>query len=355
MARLAICTSGTVKEPNVDSNPTVLISGFADEAAVSKGAVEQLSVFAALGLEYYSLRFIDLGQGVKNVMKLTRPEIDELLRLHGIYGMTVASIGSPIGKVKLLDVEDGTKNAYVPFKKYLKEDVARAIELAQTFETKLLRGFSFYPPRGEGSDPDQHIPQASDQIAAIAEKCAKAGVIYGLEVEANLVGRNGRTLSEIYRRVGNPHLRLIFDGGNLSTQNLPASQVVAEYQEMKPGIGWMHIKDYRIDPGLKWTGVVDEERLKNFVPADEGDSGHEAIFRDFRSAIPSLERKLRKMGVPGVFLDLEPHLKGGGQFGGFSGPDGMGVALRSLLRLLDYSDVGYRLRDMDSIRRSRGF
>jgi hypothetical protein len=117
----------------------------------------------------------------------------------------------------------------------------------------------------------------------------------------------------------------------------------------------MHIKDYRIDPKLTWTGVVDEERLKNFVPADEGDSGHEAIFRDFRALIPSLDKKLKKLGIPGVFLDLEPHLKGGGQFGGYSGPDGMGVALRALLRVLDYTGIGYSFRDMDSIRRSRGF
>ncbi|MBI3466065.1 MAG: sugar phosphate isomerase/epimerase, partial [Planctomycetes bacterium] len=103
------------------------------------------------------------------------------------------------------------------------------------------------------------------------------------------------------------------------------------------------------------TGAVDEERLKNFVPPDEGDSGHEAILRDFRSVIPALEEKLKPLGVPGVFLDLEPHLKGGGQFGGFSGPDGMGVALRALVRLLDYTHIGYRLRDFDSIRRSRGF
>jgi sugar phosphate isomerase/epimerase len=337
----------------VDSTPSVLISGFADEAAVGKSAVEQLSVFAALGLEYYSLRFIDLGQGVKNVMKLTPPEIEDLLRMHKVYDMRIASIGSPIGKIKLLDVNDGTKNAFIPFKTYLKDDVARAIDLALTFDTKLLRGFSFYPPRGQ--DAEKHIAHASDQLTAIAEKCGASGVIYGLEVEANLVGKNGKTLAEIYRRVHSPHLKLIFDGGNLSTQNLPASQVVAEYQAMKPGIGWMHIKDYRIDPKLQWTGVVDEERLKNFVPPDEGDSGHEPILRDFRSVIPSLEKRLKKLGVPGVFLDLEPHLKGGGQFGGFSGPDGMGVALRALLRVLDYVGIAYTLRDMNSIRRSRGF
>ncbi|MBI3465725.1 MAG: sugar phosphate isomerase/epimerase [Planctomycetes bacterium] len=337
----------------MSSQPSVIISGFADEAAVTKGAVEQLSVFAALGLEYYSLRFIDLGEGVKNVMKLGPSEIRELLRLHQVYDMRVASVGSPIGKVKLLDMDDGTKNAYVPFPQYLRDDVMRAIELAHTFQTKLLRGFSFYPPRGD--DVAKHLAQASDQLAAIAGRCGENGVVYGLEVEANLVGKNGRMLAEIHRRVNNPHLVLIFDAGNLTTQNMPAAEVFTEYQAMRDGIGWMHIKDYRIDSKLQWTGAVDEERLKNFVPPDEGDSGHEAILRDFRSVIPALEEKLKPLGVPGVFLDLEPHLKGGGQFGGFSGPDGMGVALRALVRLLDYTHIGYRLRDFDSIRRSRGF
>ena len=54
-------------------------------------------------------------------------------------------------------------------------------------------------------------------------------------------------------------------------------------------------------------------------------------------------------------LDLEPHLKGGGQFGGFSGPDGMGVALRALCRVLDYVRIGYHLRDFDDIKAARGF
>ena len=66
--------------------------------------------------------------------------------------------------------------------------------------------------------------------------------------------------------------------------------------------------------------------LKKFVPADVGDSGHVQILQDFATEIPKLERRLKKRGIPGVILDLEPHLKGGGQFGGFSGPDGMAVA-----------------------------
>ena len=40
---------------------------------------------------------------------------------------------------------------------------------------------------------------------------------------------------------------------------------------------------------------------------------------------------------------------GGGQFGGFSGPDGMGVALRGLCKVLDYTAIDYHLRDFDDI------
>jgi hypothetical protein len=124
---------------------------------------------------------------------------------------------------------------------------------------------------------------------------------------------------------------------------------------MRKYLGYLHIKDYKIDPRLEWTGVVDEERLKNFVPADRGDSGHEAILRDLRENFAPIEKRMKKLGLAGVFLELEPHLKGGGQFGGFSGPDGLGVACRALCRLLDYVGIGYELRTFDHIRQARGF
>ena len=110
--------------------PQVILSGFADEAANEKTAVQQFSAFAALGLQYYSLRFIDVGTGIKNVMKLTLAEIQKLRHMQDEYGLNVSSIGSPIGKVKLCDVDDGTKNAYVPFPKYLEQDVKKACDLA---------------------------------------------------------------------------------------------------------------------------------------------------------------------------------------------------------------------------------
>src|SRR5215471_9892506 len=333
--------------------PRVILSAFADEAANSKSVVEQFAVLAALGLEYYSPRFLNVSGEVKNIMKLDKSELKTVKSLQDDYGLRVTSIGSPIGKVKLIDSDDGSHNRFVPFAKYLKEDVAVAIDRADALEAPMIRGFSFYHPRG--TDPAPHVAQAADQLSAIVEKCAQAGLVFALEVEANLVGQNGRLMAELVRRVDRPNLVCIFDGGNISSQNLNPVLCFAEYEAMRKHLGYLHIKDYKIDASLEWTGVVDEERLKNFVPADRGDSGHEAILRDLRDNLPTIEKRMKKLGLPGVFLELEPHLKGGGQFGGFSGPDGLGVACRALCRLLDYVGLGYQLRTFDHIRQARGF
>ena len=332
-------------------NPRVILSGFADEAAIAKTAEQQFSAFAALGLQYYTIRFIDAGQGVKNVMQLSKTEIATIRHLEGEYGLNVSSIGSPIGKVKLLDVDDGTKNRFVPFKKYLDQEVQKSCELAHAFETKLIRGFSFYHPRG--TDPLDHLPQVVDQLGKIAETCHRNDLIFGLELEANLVGQTGSLLAKIHKQVNHPALMLIFDGANIATQGYSPDECLQQYREMKPGLGWLHIKDYRHPHPMQKTDHVDEEALKHFVPADMGDSGHEGILRDLRDLIPKIEKKLKKRGVPGVFLDLEPHVKGGGQFGGFSGPDGFGVALRGLCRTLDYVGIDYHLTDFEDVKASR--
>ncbi len=337
----------------MSERPSVILSGFADEAANQKTAEQQFSAFSAVGLQYFTLRFIDAGNGIKNVMELNKSEIGRIRNLQGEYGINISSIGSPIGKVKLLDVEDGTKNRFVPFKQYLSKDVAKACELAHAFETKLIRGFSFYHP--QGSEAEKHLAQAVDQLGKIAEACHRSDLTFGLEVEANLVGHTGQLLAEIHSQIDHPALMLIFDAANVVVQGYSSDEIFQQYLAMKPGLGWMHIKDYRHPKAAQRVGHVNEDALRHFVPADLGDSGHEVILRDFAAAIPALERRLKRRGIPGVFLDLEPHVKGGGQFGGFSGPDGFGVALRGLCRTLDYVGIGYHLRDFDDILAARGF
>jgi sugar phosphate isomerase/epimerase len=285
-------------------------------------------------------------------MKLTKSDIQRVRQFQDEYGLNVSSLGSPIGKTKLKDVDDGTNNTYTPINKYL-DEVKQACDLAHALETKLIRCFSFYPPKG--ASPKEYLTQSVEWLGRVAEVCHRSDLTFGLEVETNLVGHEGWILSEIHRLVNHPAMMLIFDGGNIVMQGYTTQEIYEQYEAMKSGIGWMHIKDFTDPHQHDKGGHVEEDKMKNFVPPDQGDSGHERILRDFAPSLPALEEKLKSRGIPGVFLDLEPHLKGGGQYGGFSGPDGMGVALRSLCRTLDFVGIAYHLRDFDDIRASRGF
>ena len=335
--------------------PDIILTGLADESSASKRIEEQLAVTRALGLSHYSPRFLDVGGGVKNVMALTDDELKRLLKLHQEFEVKVSSLASPIGKVKLFDFDDGTQNAYIPFDQYLREDVARAIELAQALGTKLIRGFSFYPPQDD--DPRDHLERSAAQLRPIADACAAADVYFGLEVEANLVGRNGELEGELWEAVGHDHLGLVFDAGNMVCQGYYGDQIFAQWQAMKPGLLWIHIKDY-LDPTIRQEGAAEralghiaEDALEHFVPADEGDSDHRRIFRDLKASLPEIRSRLSAKGIEGLYMDLEPHLKGGGQFGGYSGPDGYGVALRGLCRALDDADVSYHLTTFPDLNR----
>ncbi len=333
----------------------VILTGLADEGPVSKRAEEQLTLVRGLGLSHYSLRFVDVGGGVKNAMQLTPDEVGRLVRLHEEFEVRVSSLASPIGKVKLLDVDDGTANRYVPFEQYLREDVARAVDLAQALGTKLIRGFSFYPPKED--DPRQHVSRAAEQLRAVAERCADAGLYFGLEVEANLVGRSGALEAALWQAVDHPNLGLVFDAANMVCQGYGPEEVFQEWEAMKPGLLWIHVKDYldpllrSVSPADRVRGHVAEDALKHFVPADRGDADHRRLFRDLKAFLPELQARLAERGIEGLFLDLEPHLKGGGQFGGFSGPDGYGVALRALCRVLDDVGLTYALTGFEDLHR----
>jgi len=339
----------------MSERPHVIISAFADEAANRKTAIEQMTTLAGIGLKWYSPRFIDVeGNGtVEHVVDLTADQYEQMRQLHGEYGMNVTSIGARVGKIKLKDVDDGSHNKFVPIDEYLETEVAATINAAKELGTKLVRGFSFYHPRGEKAE--DNIGLAAENIGKIVEACAAEGVIYGLEIEPNLVGETGPLLAQLVKEVDHSNIVAIFDGGNVAAQNKNAVQCYSEYLDARDCMGWMHIKDYAIDPSLVWEGAVDEDRLKNFVPADAGDAGHEMILRDLRDNLPTLTKKMQNLGVPGFFLETEPHLKGGGQFGGFSGPDGMGVAVRALCAQLDYIGIDYDLRSFADIRNLRGF
>ena len=324
----------------------LILTGFADEATNEKTIDQQFVAFASMGLSYLSLRFVDTGSGIKNVIDLNTNELDLIRQKLDQYGLKVSSIGSPIGKTKLLDVEDGTGNSYIDPQQYLENHVVRTCEIANKLDCKLIRGFSFYHPKNE--DPGKHIDQSAKRLKPIVQVCDEYGLTFGLEVEANLVGQNADTLNQLHKIIDHPAVVLIFDGANLVTQGYTKAEIIEQFLSMKDSLGWIHVKDYLNSETAK-DNYVNEEQLHDFVPAGDGESGYPEILTELKQCYSAVVGRMQSRGIPGIFADLEPHLRGGGQFGGFSGPDGFGIAVRAFCKLCDKAEVNYQLRRFESI------
>ena len=96
--------------------------------------------------------------------------------------------------------------------------------------------------------------------------------------------------------------------------------------------------------------------LANFVPADQGDAGHEALLREFGKGPPQDRTPHEKNAAsPASSSTSNPTSKAAANSAASAAPTGMGVAFRSLCRVLDYVGIGYHLRDFEDVKAARGF
>ncbi|MBN2452329.1 MAG: sugar phosphate isomerase/epimerase [Lentisphaeria bacterium] len=330
------------------ADESVILSAFLDEGVPvedRKDLEQQLLVGQALGLKYWTPRFVyDAESGAnRNIVTLGDAAVKAIAARSRELGFRIGCIGTAIGKVKLVDAADGNAAPYKTHAQHM-EDLRRAIEVAHLCGAHYLRAFSFYPPRG--ADPAAYYAQALDRLGPMVEICARAGVVYLLEPEPNLIGYDSDAMLRLVHDAANRHILINPDAANMHVQGYDAFE---EYRKVAEAgkLGFMHIKDYTVP--CPSAIVVDEEALRHFGSVDVGIAGHDRIFADLARRLPGINAQLRALGTDGLILDVEGHMKGGGQFGGWSGPDGLGVAVRALVQLLGTHGIGVVIRRYDDI------
>lgn len=267
------------------------ISSFADE--ISPDINVQIEVLKKLGIRYVELRSV----WDKNVLDLSDGEALRIKKAFDENGISVSSIGSPLGKVDISSDLD----AHI-------EKLRRAIVLADTFGTKYIRVFSFY-------HKDKTLPECREKVIDMLKKMTSvakdAGIVLCHENEAAIYGEKGDECREILEAVNDGNFRSVLD---------PANYVLAgehPYECLKKThryVEYLHIKD------AHFGGEI--------VPAGKGD-GEVGKVLDF----------LRYH--EGMFVTLEPHLILAGSMKGFSGPDRFEIACHALTKLLDELGIGY--------------
>ncbi len=264
------------------------ISAFGDEAAID--FEEQLQVLQGLEISLIDIR---AAWGV-NCAQFTDEHIGRIKQLCAQYGVAAACMGSPIGKSPIADPIDIEGER-------LKTIGATARQLG----TRNIRLFSFYP---EGDADDSALRQSIDRLGALTQIAAAQDLNLLLENEKGVVGDVPERCLQIMRAIDSPHFRLIWDPANF-VQCGADRQVDQWWDALSPHIGYIHIKDARLAD-------------KSVTVAGEGDG-----------QLPQLLARLRDSGYDGV-LSLEPHLLEAKHSSGFSGAEGMAMAVAALRELM---------------------
>ena len=271
---------------------TFSISAFGDEIASKLS--QQLASLTRLEIPYLDLR----GVWDKNVLHLDDEEARKVRKLCDAANIGISCIGSPIGKSAIVDpIENELTN------------LARIFKIAEIVGTRTIRIFSFYPPDISSNEGyDAYVDDAAERLARLADLAAGDGFMLMLENEKEIVGDTVARCHALLTRLNHPHLGFIWDPANFV--QVDERQVTSDgWPLLGSLITNVHIKDAVLSDG-------------SVRPAGEGDG-----------QVRELLVNLKEAGYQGL-LSLEPHLAIAGHSGGFSGPDGMEVAVKALRKLM---------------------
>ena len=235
------------------------IYAFSDEAAPMMEG--QIAAMKRNGLDGTEIRGVD-GQ---SVAKLTKSKAAEVMKMLKDNGLSVWSIGSPIGKIPL---DGGGFEEHLDLLKHL-------LEIANILECRNLRMFSFYIPKN--ARPEDCRNEVIDRLSLMVEAAEGSEVALCHENEKEIYGDNAARCADILDAV--PALRCIFDPANFIQcgQDIPEAWALLGHR-----VYYMHIKDALPD------GTV--------VPAGMG-IGH----------LPDILKDYAARG--GEAITVEPHLQ----------------------------------------------
>lgn len=232
------------------------IYAFADEA--SPLIPKQIAALQRNHLQGLEIRGVD-GQNISDITlekaRQVRQQLDDA-------GLTVWSIGSPIGKIS---IEDAAFPAHL-------DKLRHTLTLANILGAENLRMFSFYMP-GSAEPWRQKV---IDQVGEMLRAAEGSGVTLCHENEKGIYGDTASRCLDLLTAF--PKLQGVFDPANFIQCG---QDTLATWSMLKSRTKYLHIKDAQAD------GHV--------VPAGKGAGHVQEIVADFRN-------------LGGQCLTIEPHL-----------------------------------------------
>ena len=254
-AVLALPASAAVSSASAaDERPLPFKLGVISDE-ISEDLDQALDFLAAHHLTHCELREISK----KNIMNLSQEELTRARDLVRKRGFHVSDIASPLFKYNLPEMparENEKRDTFsATFTDQDTDDLLRrAFEIARLFDTNKIRIFSYW----RVDEPEKAYPHVRTRLAKAAAMAGKEKMLLVLENEPACNVGTGKELGRLLREVNSPHLRGVWDPGNVTM--LGEIPYPDGYREVRGLFAHMHVKDARRNPQtgkLDWVPVGD--------------------------------------------------------------------------------------------------
>lgn len=232
------------------------LCAFADEASAAISG--QIAALQRNGISLLEIR----GVNGKNIKDVTQSEAKEIRSILDSEGISVWSIGSPIGKISLADNFEAHK-----------DDFKRLLETADILGADKIRMFSFFPVKGM---EETALKEAVYERIFSLLSLTPDSITLCHENEKDIFGENAENCLWLHENF--PRLRAVFDPANFVQCGVDTKKA---WEKLHVYTGYLHIKDAVSD------GTV--------VPAGMG-----------LGNVPDIVEEYLAKG--GEVMTLEPHL-----------------------------------------------
>jgi len=245
-----------------------ILSAFADE--IDTDLKKQMDVLKQHGIRYIEMR----GVNGKNLVEYSLNEVREIKQKLDERGFKISAIGSPIGKIQITEKFEAHLDLF-----------KHTLDIAEILETKYIRMFSFFIPKGE--DPAMYRTEVMNRWHEFINAAKGREIILLHENEKDIYGDTPERCLDILNTMNCDFLKATFDPANFVQCDVEVYPKA--FTLLKEYIEYVHIKD----------AVYSDYHV---TPAGSGDGRVKEILEE-----------LNKIHFKG-FVCIEPHL---GDFQGF--------------------------------------
>lgn len=193
---------------------------------ISQRIEDAIRIAKEYGLDALELRSLDGMQ----LYQLSDQRIEEISATIKAAGLKVCGLSSPVFKCNLQDVEEVAAHRHM---------LVRYARLAQHFDTRLIRGFSFW---AEGTF-DEAYGDIVRELKAVVPVLQEYGVIFALEPDPAVFASNAAKVAALVREVGSPHIQGLYDPGNDLWDPDGEVPYPDGYDALRGNICHIHLKD----------------------------------------------------------------------------------------------------------------